>query len=187
MVSDTESGSVSTKQNDKGNGNGKGKGNGKPSQAGISVSPIEPTSQGLLTSETGGTAAFDVSGFEAITRTRGKRTEVQFVVDVRFDSGNFGVADAGDAPAADAVVMVPFYNSDPTDLNGPTNIRNFVGTTDQNGTFRTYWDRIDTGDYRVEFHDVSLAGHLWDCFDIVEVSFEDDDDDSRPDLPLTIF
>ena len=44
------------------------------------------------------------------------------------------LADAADAPAAGAVVVVSVYDSDPTDLNGSTNIRNFVGTTNDAGT-----------------------------------------------------
>jgi hypothetical protein len=275
LVSDSESSSLSTKQNNKGNG----KGNGKPSQAAIAVSPIDPTSQGLLTSEIGGTAAFEVvlqsqptadvtinlessdttegligvntltfttadwdipqtvlvtgvqdpdpdgavdyqitvdravsadsdydgldpddvsltnldddsqatyvGDFEILTRQRGRFLEVQFVVDVRIDSQNFGVADEADAPAVDAVVVVSVYNSEPTDLNGSTNIRNFVGLTNESGTYRTEWYRLDPNALRVEVHDVSLTGYLWDPADVLEMSFDDDDEDGRPDFLLT--
>lgn len=275
LVSESESVSLSTQKNDKGNG----KGNGKPSGAAISVSPIDPTSQGLLTSEIGGTAAFEVvldsrptadvtidvessdtsegtisvntltftpadwdvsqsvvvtgvqdpdpdgavdyqiildaavsadpdydgldpddvslsnldddsqttyvGDFEILTRERGKFLEVQFVVDVRIDSQNFGVADEGDAVAVGAVVVVSVYDSDPTDLNGLTNIRNFVGTTNDAGTYRTEWYRLDPDALRVEVHDVLLTGYLWDPADVLEMSFDDDDEDGRPDFLLT--
>ena len=127
-----------------------------------------------------------VSGFEAITRERGRRVEVQFVVDVRIDSADFGKAGDDDGPAVGATIVLSVYNSAVTELNNEYNIRNFVGTTDSNGRFRTYWDRFDSGDFRVEVHDVILAGHMWDPTDVLELGFDDDDDDGRPDFLLSL-
>lgn len=128
-----------------------------------------------------------VRSLEYETRQRGKQTEIRFTVDVRIDSDNDGISEDSDARAAGAVVVVSLYNSDVTELNGDSNIRNFVGTLSE-GIGSTYWYKLPgPGEYQVEVHDVSLTGYSWDPSNTLESALGDDDEDGRPDMLVSIF
>ena len=107
------------------------------------------------------------------------------------DSDEDGVADEDpsvDIPAAGAQVLVSIYDSNDTDLNNSSNIWNFIGTTDEQGIYRTPWYKSPEGDYWIEVSHMSLSGHAWDT-DIVGVGLEDDDEDGDglPDLAPHLF
>ena len=128
------------------------------------------------------TNAIYVRSFGPETRPRGSSTELRLNINVRKDSGLYGVPDPDDSPAAGVTVVISIYDS-----NG-TNIRNMVGTTNAEGSLTTYWYKLPgAGVYHIEVHDLSLDGFYWDPLDVLEDSFGDANWDGRPDLQLPIF
>lgn len=111
-------------------------------------------------------------------RQRGPHTDFRFIVDAGLGTN--------DTDAAGAQVVVSVYDSSDTDLNNDSNIRNFLGTTDSNGIYRTPWLKgLDPGTYWVEVHDLALAGYLWERPDDLDLEL-DQDGDGRRDLELIV-
>ena len=88
-------------------------------------------------------------------------------------------SDAGMAGVAVSVVF--------TDASGT--IYNLTGTTDSNGIFRSSWIKgLGGGTHRAEVVDLALTDFVWDPFDILDSTLNDEDWDSdgKPDESLVI-
>lgn len=109
------------------------------------------------------------------SRQRGPHTDYQVVVDVRQDSN--GLAEASDPGLAGVEVTVVFAG------------QTLTGFTDSNGIFRSDWVKeLGSGNYTAEVTDLALLGYLWDPFDILDATSNDDDEDGDglPDDVLSI-
>ena len=128
------------------------------------------------------TNAIYVRSFGSEIRKKGPSTELRLNINVRHDSDFDGVSEDGDSPIAGVVVVISVYDSN------NTIVRNFLLTTNAQGTATTYWYKLPgTGNYHIEVHDLSLAGFYWDPLNVLESSLGDRDLDGRPDLQLPIF
>ena len=54
-----------------------------------------------------------------------------------------------------------------------------MGLSNDSETYRTEWYRLASNATRVEVHDVSLTGYLWDPANVLKISFDDDDEARR--------
>ena len=128
------------------------------------------------------TNAIYVRSFGSEIRKKGPSTELRLNINVRHDSDFDGVSEDGDSPIAGVVVVISVYDSN------NTIVRNFLLTTNAQGTGTTYWYKLPgAGDYHIEVHDLSLSGFYWDPLNVLESSLGDRDLDGRPDLWLPIY
>jgi hypothetical protein len=131
-----------------------------------------------------------VSCFTVKETPRGRQTYYSFEVQIRYDSNNNGMADNDDLIAEGAQVVVSVFDSDVTVLNNDSNIRNFLGTTNEDGVFRTsgYKDLESGTVYSIEVWDVALADYVWDQLNTFDpdLDLHDEDGDGRPDLLLEL-
>lgn len=127
------------------------------------------------------TNAIYVRSFGSEIRKKGPSTELRLNINVRHDSDFDGKSEDSDLPIAGVVVVISVYDSN------NTIVRNFLLTTNAQGTGTTYWYKLPgAGDYHIEVHDLSLDGFYWDPLNVLESSLGDKDSNGRPDLLLSI-
>lgn len=109
------------------------------------------------------------------SKSRGPHTDYRVVVDVRQDDN--GIAEASD-PGLGGVAVTVFFAG-----------HEYTGFTDSNGIFRSDWIKgLNSGDYTAEVTDLALMGYLWDPFDLLDATSNDNDadGDGQPDDVLSI-